>query len=108
MRASKPEPRSDDRLIGTPQAAWERWRTLPRTLEGRAQAPVGGGDAAVQGDPSLCGITMIIAFLILEVILNMRNDQPPALSAATGARGTSHPAGRWAIPRPQDVARMGS
>jgi hypothetical protein len=35
MRSSKRDSRSDDRLIGTSQVAWERWQTITRTLQGR-------------------------------------------------------------------------
>jgi hypothetical protein len=35
MRSSKLDSRSDDWLIGTTQAAWERWQNITRTLRGR-------------------------------------------------------------------------
>jgi hypothetical protein len=35
MRSSKLDSRSDDRLISPTQAAWEKWQTITRTLQGR-------------------------------------------------------------------------
>ena len=54
--------RSDDRLIGTPQAAWEMWQNITRTLQGRdplsRSRQQGAADDHGTG-PSGCGAVIV-------------------------------------------------